>query len=128
MPRIIICLCFALSSCAGIDIYDIDVTAPENTPIQADVIRSALLAEFPLKSNSGKSLEITIYDCSLGKERLTYNSDGTVTAKTESPYIKLLCAVKKENRLIKAVFIEVNGDAPNDMAVNLIREVKKSLR
>ena len=86
------------------------------------------MAEFPLKGNSDRSLEITIYDCSLGKERLIYNSDGTVTAKTESPYIKLLCAVKKGNRLIKAVFIEASGDASNDMIAGLVRDVKKNLR
>ncbi|MCL2026286.1 MAG: hypothetical protein FWG92_05720 [Leptospirales bacterium] len=128
MLRIIICLCFALSSCAGFDIYDIIVTTPENVPMQADAIRNALLTEFPLKNNSGKKLEITVYDCSLGKERMIYNSDDTVTVKTESAYMRLLCAVRKENRLIKAVFIEVSGDTLEGMAADLVRGVKQGLR
>jgi len=127
IPQVITYLCFALSSCAGLDISDISVEAPKNAPMQADAIKDALLAEFPLKSNSGKNLEITVYDCSLGKERLIYNSDGTVTAKTESGYIKLLCAVKKENHLIKAIFIEINSDTQADIAADLIREMRKNL-
>jgi len=126
--QIIICLCFALSSCTGLDISDINVIAPENVPIQSDAIRNIFLTEFPLKNNSGKNLEITVYDCSLGKERLIYNSDGTVTVKTESGYMKLLCVVKKENRLVKTIFIEASGKTPDDMAADLIREAKKSLR
>jgi len=128
MPRVIICLYFALSSCAGFDISDINVTVPENASIQTDTIRNALLAEFPLKNNSDKNLDITIYDCSLGKERLVYNNDSTITTKIENGYIKLLCAVKKENRLVKTVFIEVSGEALNDMTANLVLEVKKILQ
>ncbi|MDR3236913.1 MAG: hypothetical protein LBT84_00240 [Spirochaetia bacterium] len=122
-------LCLIALSCAALPAAysDIDVSSPKNTAIPADETKKNLQSALAIKKDSPHILEITIYDFSLLKERLIYDNSGIVSERDETGYIRFLCTVKKEGRIIKAVFLEVRGSNKEEMIEALTREVKKNL-
>jgi hypothetical protein len=127
--KLVPALCLIALSCAALPVAysSIDVSSPKNTALMADEIKQNLQNALLTKNDSPHILEITIYDFSLLKERLIYDSNGITSERDETGYIRFLCTIKKEGRIVRAVFLEVRGSNKEEMIDALTREVKKNL-
>jgi hypothetical protein len=118
------------AGCAAVpSVYsELNVSLPRGAQITGEEIKSALSTELAIDPKSGDTLELTIYDYSSGKERLTYSEGGEINSTIETGYIKALCVIRSGGRMRRAFFLSCRGADAAEMSSALKAEFKKYMR
>lgn len=115
------------SGCASMpDSYSqINVNLPRGAEISVETVKNAVLPELTIDQNSDRILELTIYEYSAGKEKITYTANDTISYTTENGYIKVLCSIRQNGQLNKAFFIEATGQNEKEIITSFKAEFQK---
>ena len=125
----LIIMCWFAGCSSKPNVYSqITVSTPKGVQISPENIKTAVLQQLILDPQSARTLELTIYEYSSGKEKLIYDINGSISSSNEAAYMKVLCSVTENGSLNKAFFVEASGSNDEQLITSLKTELMKQLR
>ena len=121
-------LCFFNLSCddAKLTFSKITCKIPEYINIKEDEIY-AKMKDFHLDPSSLLFLEITIYGYSTGLESISISDSEDIKNVTEPGKIKGLIKITDGKKILRADFIDANGNSKDEMISSLVDKIRVKL-
>jgi hypothetical protein len=106
----------------------VTVTIPEGCSVTEKEIRSALPQNLIFPEKTKDLLEMTVYECSSGKEKLICDKNGEIREEREEGYIKLLMKIRRNGTIKKLIFLEAKGSGNAAMLEELKMRIGDQIR
>ena len=125
---LLIFLTMLISSCreSSVAFSRIEYVIPEHIDIKADDLKSRF-SEFKTDPASSIYIVIVLYSYSSGAETISFSGGEDLKTAIAGGRLKALVKVMDGKKIIRAEFVEGDGNSKDDMLVSFVKEIKLRL-
>lgn len=125
---LLIFLTILVSSCreSSVTFNRIEYVIPEHIDIKADDLKNRF-SEFKIDPASSIRIVIVLYCYSSGAETFSFSGGEDLKTAIAGGRLKALVKVMEGEKIIRAEFVEGNGNSKDDMLVSFVKEIKLRL-